>query len=195
MDASTRSKLELRIIPFSEWRREISPLWLMEGSYTQVTHTLNGYGQMQYVGREYFQRVLLFPIAAELEGERIGWTSIFNTSDEAVRVRGIYVLPEFRSNGVGWTMVHYAMSLWPDSWKRCFMYARASNVERYQRWGFTIVPDHSHRSFEQGEALNDREIVLMQKAMGREKNIAVASSVACLAARPRAEADRSAHAS
>jgi GNAT superfamily N-acetyltransferase len=157
------SGLRIKIMAFAEWRREISPLWLMEGSYRFIPRTIDGYGQMQYVGTELLQRILLFPICAEYEGERIGWTSIYNISDQAVRVRGIYVLPEFRSNGVGRSMVNFAMDLWPAPWKRCFMYARASNIERYKRWGFTISPGHKLRPFEYGEAVNEPGIALMQK--------------------------------
>jgi GNAT superfamily N-acetyltransferase len=155
--------LELKIIPFADWRREISPLWMMDGSYRMIPPVINGHGQMQYTGREIFKRVLLFPIAAEFGGERIGWTSIYNISDEGLRVRGIYVLPEFRSNGIGRTMVNHAMSLWPPCFKHCFMYARSSNIERYKRWGFAIAADHKNRPWEEGEALNEQEIVLMQK--------------------------------
>jgi GNAT superfamily N-acetyltransferase len=163
MDASAPSKLQITIIPFSEWRREIAPLWLMEGSYRFIPPVIDGYGQNQYVGRESFRRILLFPICAEYEGERVGWTSIYNISDEAVRVRGIYVLPEFRSNGIGRAMVSFAMGLWPAPWRTCFMYARASNIERYKRWGFEVSPGHQLRSFEYGEAVDEPGILLMQK--------------------------------
>src|SRR4051812_41680886 len=103
---------------------------------------------MQYVGQEFFSKILLFPIVAEYEDERIGWTSIYNISDTALRVRGIYVLPEFRSNGVGRSMVNFAIGLWPATWRTCYMYSRESNVERYKRWGFDVVPSFSLRSFD-----------------------------------------------
>jgi GNAT superfamily N-acetyltransferase len=165
---SAPSKLQIRIIPFAEWRREISPLWLMEGSYRFIPPVIDGYGQMQYVGRELFRHVMLFPICAEYMGERVGWTSIYNVSDEAVRVRGIYVVPEFRSNGIGRTMVQFAMALWPAPWKTCFMYARASNIERYKRWGFMVSPGHDLRSFEYGEAVNEPGILLMQRELDHQ---------------------------
>src|SRR5262245_8640873 len=167
MNAAIESNLRLKIIPFSEWRLQIAPLWLMTGSYHFIHQVPDSYGQMQYVGRELFTRVILFPIAAELEGERVGWTSVYNISDDAVSVRGIYVLPECRSSGIGVTMVNYAMSLWPSPWHRCFMYARSSNVQRYERWGFTVVPGHQLRAFELAdrEALNERGLRLMMKSM------------------------------
>src|SRR5262249_15280928 len=123
MAGSTPDSLTIRTIGFSDWQRGIAPLWRMVGSCGLIQPTTNCHGQMQDVGTEYFHCSLLFLIAAERGGRSIGWTSVYNISDEAVRVRGIYVLPEFRSQGVGRAIVGYAMDLWPASWKRCFMYA------------------------------------------------------------------------
>ncbi len=158
-------KLIFKIIPFDEWRRMIATLWLMDGSYGFIPPIINGYGQMQYCGKEVFRRIVLFPIAAEYEGEQVGWTSIYNISDEAVRVRGIYVLPEFRSSGVGFRMSNYAMSLWPAPWKYCFMYARSSNLDRYLRWGFTVPPAHKMRTWDYGRRMNEGQIILVHKRL------------------------------
>jgi GNAT superfamily N-acetyltransferase len=157
------SKLKFSIMPFQEWRREISPLWLMEGNHKAIPQILNGHGQMQFVGQEFFSRILLFPIATEYEGERVAWTSIYNISDSALRVRGIYVQPEFRSNGIGRAMVNYAIGLWPSAWRTCYMYSRASNVERYKRWGFDVVPSFSLRSFDDKTIPGEAGIVLVRK--------------------------------
>lgn len=167
------NRIKLRVIPFSEWRREIAPLWLMHGNYTKVYSVLNAHGQMQYVGKELFERILLFPIAASYEGQRVGWTSIYNISDSALRIRGIYVMPEFRSNGIGWTMAEYAMELWPSSWTDCFMYARASNVERYKRWGFDVVKSFRLRSLEHADMFNESGVLLMKKTRALRSSSAV----------------------
>jgi GNAT superfamily N-acetyltransferase len=164
------SNIELEIIPFAEWRQGIAPLWLMQGSYTKVHPTLNGHGQMQYIGRELFERILLFPVTASHGGRRIGWTSIYNISDSALRIRGVYVAPEFRSNGVGRAMVEYAIGLWPSEWSDCFMYARASNIQRYERWGFEVVRSFRLRSFEDGEMFNETGVQLMKKTRSRNKS-------------------------
>jgi GNAT superfamily N-acetyltransferase len=162
---SDNPKLTMKFLPFAEWRREIAPLWLMDGAERFIPHVLDGYGQLQYMGRERSRSMLYFPITCEYDGERVGWTSIYNMSDEAVRVRGIYVLPEFRSNGIGYHMVKYAASLWPAPWKYCYMYARQQNVERYLRWGFSIPEDHVVRSWDEGYYAGAGRIVLMRKAL------------------------------
>jgi GNAT superfamily N-acetyltransferase len=164
MGTSMPDELVIRTLPFAEWRRDISPLWAMEGSYRFIQRTIGGSGQMQYVGRERLRRVLLFPIVAELDHQAVGWTSVFNISDEAVRVRGIYVLPGFRSSGIGRKMVNYALGRWPLPWRTAFMYAREANVERYLRWGFALAPQHQLRSWEMN-GVQEQKIVLMQKEL------------------------------
>ncbi len=169
--------LTFEIIPFADWRAGISPLWNMEGSVGRITAAINGHGQLRYVGREQMRRVLFFPIAAAYRGQRVGWTSVFNISDEALRIRGIYVLPDMRSQSIGRQMVAFAESLWPASFNRTLMYARASNIERYRRWGFIAVPDHSLRAFELEDTIDEAGIQLMVRHR-LEQYTALASAVA-----------------
>ena len=138
-------RLRFVAVDGATWRREISPLWHMEGAPDRVTPTVNGHGQMQYAGAELAVRVRVLPLAAELDGTRVAWTSVYNVSDQALRLRGIYVLPAWRSNGIGRALVQHAIDLWPETWDRVFLYARTGNVERYRRGGFEIVPGHAPR--------------------------------------------------
>jgi len=166
---STPLDLTFEIIPFADWRAGIAPLWNMEGAESRIAMAINGHGQLRYAGRELARRVLFFPIAAAWRGQRVGWTSVYNVSDEALRVRGIYVLPEMRSQGVGRRMVEFAESLWPASFGRTLLYARASNIERYRRWGFAAVPDHALRAFELEQTIDEAGIQLMQRHRRREQ--------------------------
>lgn len=163
MAMATPLDLSFDIIPFADWRAGIAPLWNMEGAESRIAMAINGHGQLRYTGRELARRVLFFPIAAAWRGQRVGWTSIYNVSDEALRVRGIYVLQEMRSQGVGRRMVDFAEGLWPAAFGRTLMYARASNIERYRRWGFSAVPDHALRAFELEETIGEAGIQLMQR--------------------------------
>jgi GNAT superfamily N-acetyltransferase len=167
---SDSSKPKMTIIPFVEWRREIATLWLMDGVYNYISATIDGAGQMQYTGRERARSVLCFPIACELDGQRVAWTSVLNISHSAIRIRGIYVLPEYRSNGIGFHMVRYAMSLWPKPWSACYMYARKPNLARYLRWGFTVPPGHEMRTWREGARIAEGagEIVLVKKALNED---------------------------
>lgn len=164
---ATADRVVMRIVPFTGWRREIAPLWLMEGATARIGRVLGGHGQLRYAGEEIARRVLLFPIAAELDGRRVGWTSAYNVSDEAIRLRGIYVLPECRAMGVGRRLAAFAESLWPPPWRRCFIYAREANVALYRRWGFAIAPGHAPRSTELDRVLPDLRVVLMTREIAR----------------------------
>jgi GNAT superfamily N-acetyltransferase len=156
--------LSFEVIPFAQWRSAIAPLWNMEGAVERIPATVNGHGQLRYVGRELFERVLFFPIAARHVGRQVGWTSIYNISDEALRVRGIYVLPELRSYGIGRRLVSFAESLWPRSFASTLIYARASNIERYRRWGFAPAGGHDMRAFELENTFPEHGIQLMTRA-------------------------------
>jgi GNAT superfamily N-acetyltransferase len=158
---AAQARLRFVELPFATWRREIAPLWHMEGSVHLITPLVNGYGQLQYAGPELPARVRFVPLAAELDGARIAWTSIYNVSDQALRLRGILVEPQWRSNGIGRALVTHAVSLWPASFDRVFLYARTTNVARYRRWGFEVVPGHRPRTHRLGAADPDARIVQM----------------------------------
>ena len=158
---AARQRLRFVELSFEQWREEIAPLWHMEGSARLITPLVNGFGQLQYAGPELPARVRYVPLAAELDGVRIAWTSIYNISDQALRLRGIYVEPQWRSNGVGRALVMHAIGLWPASWDRVFLYARLANVDRYRRWGFSVVAGHRPRSHRRGGDDGESRIVQM----------------------------------
>ena len=164
-DAPDRAvgRLRFQLLDIETWRREIAPLWHMEGAPHLVAPTVNGHGQLQYCGAELAERLRFLPLAAELDGARVAWTSIYNISDQALRLRGIYVLPQWRSNGIGRALVSHAVELWPPGWDRVFLYARTGNVERYRRWGFEIVPGHTPRVHRPGLAAAPGLIVQMMR--------------------------------
>ena len=158
-----RARLRFVELPFAQWRAEIAPLWHMEGAVAHVTPTVNGFGQLQFCGAELATRIRFLPLAAELDGTRIGWTGIYNVSDQGLRLRGILVRPEWRSNGIGRALVDHAESRWSARWDRLFLYARLANVPRYRRWGFDTVAGHAPRSQRRGAADPEERIVLMRR--------------------------------
>lgn len=166
-----RMRLRFVEMPFETWRREIAPLWHMEGSAHLITPLVNGFGQLQYAGPELPARVRYVPLAAELDGRRIAWTSIYNISDQALRLRGILVEPQWRSNGIGRALVTHAVSLWPSRFDRVFLYARTPNLERYRRWGFEIVPGHRPRTHRLGATDAEARIVQMMAWRSAEGGI------------------------
>lgn len=155
--------LKFEVIPFADWRIGIAPLWNLQGMEHRIAAVINGHGHLRYAGPELSQRILFFPIIASWHGQRVGWTSIFNISDEVLRIRGIYVLPEMRSQGIGRRMIEFAESLWPSCFGRTLLYARSSNVDRYRRWGFRVAPGHVLRAFELERTTGEPGIQLMMR--------------------------------
>ena len=54
------------------------------------------------------------------------------------------------------------------------MYARASNIERYQRWGFVAAPGHVLRAFELERTIDEAGVQLMvreRRAMRRRPSL------------------------
>jgi GNAT superfamily N-acetyltransferase len=156
-------RLRFQELDLETWSREISPLWNMEGAAAAIPPTVNGHGQLQYCGAELARRVRFLPVAAELDGVRVAWTSIYNISDQGLRLRGIYVLAQWRSNGIGRALVDDAIGRWPAQWDRVFLYARGANVARYRRWGFEVVPGHAPRLSRYGLASPPGLIVQMMR--------------------------------
>ena len=68
-------------------------------------------------------------------------------------------------------MVEYALGLWPAPWRMCYMYARESNVERYKRWGFEVVPGCLVRSCDEARMPDEAGIILMRKQMNQEEAV------------------------
>lgn len=139
--------VELETIPFEKWREKIWPLWPQARFPEEISPIDNTYGIMTYVGREIFEKVLLFPIEMKLDGKAIGWTSIYNISDEDVRIRGLYVLPEFRGRGLGYRLCDHAISLWPEPWRRCFGFWRTTAFPSLEKnWGLRRCPGYEPRT-------------------------------------------------
>lgn len=163
MEKYSEDSIRIVYMEFHQWRTEISPLWVKENNIESITTFLNGFGQIQYAGRELFSKILIYPLAIEINGARVGWTSCYNISDTAIRIRGIYILDAYRNKGLGRRLVEHAMSIWPKPWNSCFMYSRESNIEKYKRWGFYAAPNHQLRSYPWGYAVGENRLILVMK--------------------------------
>lgn len=145
--------MKLEIIPFSEYQeyyiesmRENSHVYKKAynpdflNSKESVGLLNNPFNIIQYTGREIFDKVLCFPTALKLSnGQLVSWTCPFNISDTTIRMRGIYVHPDYRKNGYARIMIDEALSLWPKGWNRCIVNAWHDKIEFYKKLGFTPV--------------------------------------------------------
>lgn len=157
--------LSFDVIDTERWRKAMTELWPWNYDHRWIPLFNNPYGMVQYLGSEVFDRVLMFPVEARVDGEPAGWTCIYNVSDTHVRIRGVYVKPEFRGMGIAPQMLDYACSLWPEPWHTCIGYYRTDTLEHFKRvWGLEEMPGAGWREREvPGQQISDYNIILTRK--------------------------------
>ena len=139
--------LSFEIIEFEEWRKSILPMWPWNQSHYWIPIINNPYGMIQYLGREVFERTLVFPIAAKVNNRSVGWCLVYNISDTVVRVRGVYVDPEFRGNRIAQKLYDYALSIWPEPWTHYVGYYDPKSFELFQStWNLKPIKEYLWRT-------------------------------------------------
>ena len=128
--------IEYHIISFDEWRQRIQPLWEWNSDWHWIPIINNPYGMVQYHGHSVFVRTIIFPIMCTVDGEPAAYTNIYNISDTHVRLRGIWVEPEFRGQRLVAPMLDYAVSLWPEPWHTCIGYYKPHNIDYFLKIWF-----------------------------------------------------------
>lgn len=130
-----------KIIPFSEWQVGIAPLWSMEDRPHEIPIINNPFQIIQYPLADWPEKVCFLPIEYSEDGVVKGYTSMYNISDSVLRIRGIYVLPEHRGQGVGHRMWQEAATAYPETFYRVTGFWREDSAPKFiQHSGMTIVP-------------------------------------------------------
>jgi hypothetical protein len=157
--------VEHEIIPFNEWRRHIQPLWPWNTDWHWIPVIHNPHGMIQYAGEEAFERIIMFPVMCSVGGVPAAFTSVYNISDTHLRIRGIYVKPEFRGQHLVTPMLEWACNLFPDPWHTAIIYAREHNIDYFLNgWFDEKMPNYSSRRREVGDSQEvDYTITLMRK--------------------------------
>jgi len=139
-------ELSFKIISFEDFRIAMQQLWPWQEKHIWIPFISNPTGIIQYYGKELFEKIITFPVAAILDGKEIGWTSTYNISDTHIRVRGLYVKPEYRGMHVGPKMLDYSLSLWPKPWNTCIGIWRKEAFEKLEKyWRLTKYPDQEFK--------------------------------------------------
>jgi GNAT superfamily N-acetyltransferase len=131
-------------IPFSEFQQGIAPLWRNESDPTSIPIYNNPYGIFRYDDLEQRDRVIFNGVkfTETPDGPPLAYSSIYNISPNILRIRGIYVLPEFRNRGIGHRLVSDFWSLFPNSFNRIVGFWRDDSYERFmQHSKMKIVPN------------------------------------------------------
>lgn len=134
---------ELKLIEWPEFQEGIAPLWKVQADTIPIFN--NPYGIIQYNNCKYHTDIIYFPAKYVVDGNTVGYISIYNLSNKHIRPRGIYILPEYRGKGLGHEMQKAAWDLFPKTFYRSFIWSREENVERFTKHsGMKIVPGGSN---------------------------------------------------
>lgn len=164
-------------ISFPLWREAWSQVYKTEPEYSpelfeglhQMSLKSRSWGRLQYVGSEFYERTLIMPLAMIVDGKEIGWTCPFNTSDTTLRLRGTYILPEYRGRGLGRKLVEHALSLWPEPWNHCWVEVFENRKGFYESCGFSVVREIEARAtFYEGVSREDLKKLPRSVMMIRE---------------------------
>jgi hypothetical protein len=133
----------LSLVTWDEFQEGIAPLWKVIPNTIPIFN--NPYSIIQYDESVWHTDIVYFPAKYVVDGKTVGYISIYNLSDMHIRPRGIYILPEYRSQGLGHEMQTAAWDLFPKSFYRAFIWSREENVERFsQHSNMKIVPGGSN---------------------------------------------------
>lgn len=157
--------IEYEIIDFDDWRQRIQPLWPWNTDWHWIPIINNPYGMIQYAGSDVFKRVITFPVMCTVNGTPAAYTNIYNISDTHVRIRGIYVEPEFRGKRLVGPMLDWACSKFPEPWHTAIGYYRNTNVDYFLKvWFDERMPDYGWRKREVDNRIEgDYSITMLRK--------------------------------
>lgn len=128
-------------ISFAEFQNGIAPLW-QASDPSSIPIYNNPYHIIQYTPDQIPQRMLYRCVQYLHDGEVAGYSSIYNISDTILRIRGIYVLPQFRGKGIGHQMWKQMADLFPQSFYRVVGFWRESSYQRFIEYSnMQIVPN------------------------------------------------------
>ena len=133
----------LSLVTWDAFQEGIAPLWKVIPNTIPIFN--NPYSIIQYDESVWHTDIVYFPAKYVVDGKTVGYISIYNLSDMHIRPRGIYILPEYRGQGLGHEMQTAAWDLFPKSFYRAFIWSREENVERFsQHSNMKIVPGGSN---------------------------------------------------
>ena len=135
VDSST-----LEVIPWGDFQKGIAPLWNSSDPDT-IPILNNPYRIIKYPLRDWQKKIIFMPCRIIRDGEVLAYTSIYNISDLVTRIRGIYVLPQYRGEGVGHQIWQMASELFPKGFFRTVGFWREDSAPRFLKYSdMKIVP-------------------------------------------------------
>ena len=73
--------------------------------------------------------MIVFAVMCTVGGKPAAYTHIYNISDTHLRIRGIFVEPEFRGQRLAAPMLDFACNLYPEPWHTVIGYYRTTTAD------------------------------------------------------------------
>lgn len=131
----------IEIIPFAKWQEGIAPLW-DSTTPSDIPIYNDPFGIIRYPLADRPSSIIFMPVQFRKDGVIMGYSSVYNISDSILRIRGVYILPEFRGHGVAHQMVDEMIAMWPKAFYRTIGFWREDSYSKFiQHSGMDIVPE------------------------------------------------------
>ncbi len=131
----------MEIIPWKDFQAAIAPMWGIEDA-ASIPIINNPYRVISYPVEEWPTKVLHYPLRFVEDGQTKGYTCVYNVSDTVVRIRGIYILPEFRGSGAGMRMTQAALGMFPIGFNRLIGFFKETTAQKFiDHCGFKPFPN------------------------------------------------------
>lgn len=111
---------------------------------------VNTFCSHQFIGEEIPMRINHRAYCVQVKDEEgnlrsVAWVETHFVSDEVIRIRNLYVQPEFRNKGVMTFLVKGVISTKKSACKKFMVFARKSAKEAFLKTGFKIEPRFEER--------------------------------------------------
>jgi hypothetical protein len=131
----------VEVIPWREFQNSIAPMWGIDDPAT-IPIINNPYRVIQFDPSRWTSNIIHYPIRYIENGVVKGYTCVYNVSRTVVRIRGIFILPEYRGNGAGMRMTKAVMSLFPTGFNRMVGFFKETTMQSFiDHCSFKPVPN------------------------------------------------------
>lgn len=128
-------------ISYSECLPFLKKLWPDKELITSIDNTM---GMIKYHGKDITKIKPKFFGVFNSKNILIGFTSAYMSSPTELRIRGVYVEPDYRRDGIAKEIILSAIDQFPDA-EICYIFPRLGNENFWldERLGFILDTDHT----------------------------------------------------
>jgi GNAT superfamily N-acetyltransferase len=98
----------------------------------------NTFCSLQFIGDEKEATMNMKAYCVYLDGQSVGWAACYKLSDKVMRIRGVFIHPEFRGKGFMRLLINSIIEINRKTCNKFIVYSRKSAVGAYRKIGFEI---------------------------------------------------------